>query len=83
MAIFMGVMPGVFLKPMEPAVAKTVREVLPSNTIRNADSQAPGLRPQASGVSAPGTENLHDDSAASGLRPEALSLRPGASSGGR
>jgi NADH-quinone oxidoreductase subunit M len=39
MAIIMGVVPGVFLKPMEPAVAKTVRHVLPANTIRNADAE--------------------------------------------
>jgi NADH-quinone oxidoreductase subunit M len=45
MAIFMGVMPGVFLKPMEPAVTKTVRHVLPANTMRNTEANpasAPG-----------------------------------------
>jgi hypothetical protein len=41
----MGVMPGVFLKPMEPAVTKTVRHVLPANTMRNTEANsasAPG-----------------------------------------
>jgi len=32
MAIFMGVAPGVFLKPMEPAVRKTIEHVRPSQT---------------------------------------------------
>jgi NADH-quinone oxidoreductase subunit M len=76
MAIFMGVMPGVFLKPMEPAVAKTVREVLPSNTIRNADRQAPG-RLRAEGASA----SLAEASAEAGPRPTAQGS-PEATSGG-
>jgi len=76
MAIFMGVLPGVFLKPMEPAVAKTVREVLPSSTIRNADNEAQGQRPRAQedlAPAAPGT-------------PSALGHGPGAvglTAGGR
>jgi NADH-quinone oxidoreductase subunit M len=36
MAIFMGVLPGVFLKPMEPAVRKTVERIVSRNRPANA-----------------------------------------------
>ena len=32
MAIFMGVVPGLFLKPMEPAVRKTIEHIRPQAT---------------------------------------------------
>jgi hypothetical protein len=38
MAIFMGVFPGVFLKPMEPAVRRTVESVVGSGRPANADA---------------------------------------------
>ena len=50
MAVIMGVVPNVFLKPMEPAVAKTIRHVVPANTMRNTENQAPGLGPRATGL---------------------------------
>jgi hypothetical protein len=40
MAIFMGVLPGVFLKPMEPAVKKTVASVVRTNTPANTSAGA-------------------------------------------
>src|ERR1041384_988251 len=43
MAIFMGVMPGVFLKPMEPAVKRTVESIVGSGRPANALAQpSPG-----------------------------------------
>jgi NADH-quinone oxidoreductase subunit M len=36
MAIFMGVAPGVFLKPMEPAVRKTLEQIVPNTAPANA-----------------------------------------------
>ena len=48
MAIFMGVVPGVFLKPMEASVRKTIEHVVPTGPA-NARGRAPGPRPQASG----------------------------------
>ncbi len=36
MAVFMGVMPGIFLKPMEPAVKKTVERIVGTNRPLNA-----------------------------------------------
>ena len=45
MAIFMGVVPGVFLRPMEASVRKTIEHVLPTGPA-NARDRAPGLRPK-------------------------------------
>ena len=36
MAIFMGVAPGFFLKPMEPAIRKTIAQIIPSTAPANA-----------------------------------------------
>jgi NADH-quinone oxidoreductase subunit M len=36
MSIFMGVAPGVFLKPMEPAVRKTIEQIVPNTAPANA-----------------------------------------------
>ncbi len=47
-AIFMGVVPGLFLKPMEASVKRTVEHVVGSGTA-NAKNQAPGPRPQGRG----------------------------------
>jgi len=41
MAIFMGVFPQVFLKPMEPAVKKTVERVVGTAGLRNTSAQRP------------------------------------------
>jgi NADH-quinone oxidoreductase subunit M len=46
MAIFMGVAPGVFLKPMEPAVRKTIEHIVPNTSPANAGaSDRPADRP--------------------------------------
>jgi NADH-quinone oxidoreductase subunit M len=72
-AIFMGVVPGVFLKPMEASVKRTVEHVVGS--ARNAralgDDQAPGLGPQAPALTdAPGNAALiSGDAPAAGKRP--------------
>jgi NADH-quinone oxidoreductase subunit M len=49
MAIFMGVLPGVFLKPMEPAVRKTIEEVRPAagRPVNTERDPAQGPRPRA------------------------------------
>jgi NADH-quinone oxidoreductase subunit M len=39
MAIFMGVAPGVFLRPMEPAIRKTIAQIVPSTAPANADRE--------------------------------------------
>jgi hypothetical protein len=69
MAIVMGIVPGMFLKPMEPAVRKTIEEVRPAggrpvNTERLLD---PGPGPGAHGAGEP-----------TGMRvsPRALGLGP-------
>ena len=49
MAIFMGVLPGVFLKPMEPAVKKTVASVVRTNSPANT-SAAPAAPKTAESV---------------------------------
>jgi NADH-quinone oxidoreductase subunit M len=51
-AIFMGVVPGVFLKPMEPAVRKTLQQVVGTNAPINAKVPAPSLRPAATDTEA-------------------------------
>jgi NADH-quinone oxidoreductase subunit M len=73
MAIFMGVVPGVFLKPMEPAVVKTVREVLPANTIRNAKHPATDAGRQAQG---PGPTAQADQASVPPDTPQALGPGP-------
>jgi NADH-quinone oxidoreductase subunit M len=45
MAVFMGVVPGVFLQPMEPAVRKTIQQVIGAGSA-NAREQAPGAGPR-------------------------------------
>jgi NADH-quinone oxidoreductase subunit M len=50
-AIYMGIAPGVFLRPMEASVKKTVEHVVGSGQPQNADQLAPGPRPLASGRS--------------------------------
>jgi NADH-quinone oxidoreductase subunit M len=52
MAIVMGVVPGVFLKPMEASVRKTIAHIVPTgpaNARNVAAPQSPSPRPQASG----------------------------------
>ena len=82
MAIFMGVVPGVFLRPMEPAVRKTIQQVLgPASA--NVRDQAPGLGTQsptatAEGQRPAGDVNLPHERGrplAVGLRPLANTLR--------
>jgi NADH-quinone oxidoreductase subunit M len=41
MAIFMGVAPSIFLRPMEPAVRKTLQEIVGTGIPINAQSAAP------------------------------------------
>ena len=48
MAIFMGVVPGVFLKPMEPAVRKTLQQVIGAPADEYGQSPGP-TRPKAQG----------------------------------
>ncbi len=48
MAIFMGVVPGVFLEPMEPAVRKTLQQVI------GAPAMNTGPRPRANKAQGPG-----------------------------
>jgi len=69
MAVFMGVLPGVFLKPMEPAVRKTVEHVVGTTGRSNAEGrpQTPGLRPQPDIVL---RAEVPPKPAARGLRPE-------------
>jgi NADH-quinone oxidoreductase subunit M len=62
MAIFMGVFPGVFLKPMEPSVKRTVEQIVGSSAPAAADVE-PGARPLALGTSSqpdpvPGAQSL-------------------------
>ena len=47
MAIFMGVMPGVFLRPMEPAVRKVVQHIVGGASAMNVGNRAPGAAPTA------------------------------------
>jgi NADH-quinone oxidoreductase subunit M len=68
MTIFMGVVPGVFLKPMEPAVRKTLQQIVGTNAPINA-GQASGLRPLASVNEAPGTQTSPSEGRA--LKPDA------------
>ena len=55
MAIFMGVLPGVFLKPMEPAVRKAVTQIVGTSAPVNTEARlAPGdPKPDAGGEAAP------------------------------
>jgi NADH-quinone oxidoreductase subunit M len=81
-AIFMGVVPGVFLKPMEASVKRTVEHVVGSGSA-NAKDQAPGLRPQASAGPDLGARPSPGAPALSGRMksprpPGALGLGPGA-----
>jgi NADH-quinone oxidoreductase subunit M len=46
-AIFMGVVPGVFLRPMEPAVRRTVERIVGTGEPMNAEGGAAGDRPKA------------------------------------
>jgi hypothetical protein len=54
MAIFMGVLPNVFLKPMEPAVRRTVEMIVPAN--RPANTGAVPLPAPNAGAGASGSE---------------------------
>ncbi len=87
MAIFMGVVPGLFLKPMEPAVRKTIEHIRPQatapiNTQSGTDrfdrtngsgpAAALGARPALNSAA---TRGLHP---ASGARPALISAHPGA-----
>jgi NADH-quinone oxidoreductase subunit M len=81
MAIFMGVVPGVFLKPMEPAVRRTIEHIrpqasLPVNTERHAPAPAPGGEVAPAPAGAPGAP----DRPAADRAPAADTLRhiPGA-----
>jgi NADH-quinone oxidoreductase subunit M len=74
-AILMGVVPNLFLKPMEPAVRKTIEQVRPlsvprrpvnTELLKDPTGQAEGQRPKAEGIPEPATS----------LRPTAFGLRP-------
>jgi NADH-quinone oxidoreductase subunit M len=53
MAVFMGVVPGLFLKPMEPAVRRTVERIVGTNRALNAAAPAvPGTVAQGAVVAA-------------------------------
>jgi hypothetical protein len=67
MAIFMGVFPTVFLKPMEPAVRKTVERVTGRSYAERPDAAGRGSRSASRG---------------SGLAGPAASSRPPAASAG-
>jgi NADH-quinone oxidoreductase subunit M len=56
MAIFMGVAPGVFLKPMEPAIRRTLEHIVP----------APATAPANAGTAEPATPPAGDVAAVSG-----------------
>jgi len=86
MAIFMGVVPGLFLKPMEPAVRKTIEHIRPQATapintqsgtdrFERGNGSGPafafGARPPLSS----GNESGPAD--AGGARPALASARPG------
>ena len=67
MAIFMGVFPGVFLRPMEPAIRKTIERIVPNTAPANAGTiDRPADR---DGVTAEGTADV----AAAGTGAQALS----------
>jgi NADH-quinone oxidoreductase subunit M len=84
MAIVMGVVPNLFLKPMEPAVRKTIEQVRPLSVPRrpvNTELLLPGDQAQGPRPKAQGGDQASDPSAAGiGARPQlgpgALGLRP-------
>jgi NADH-quinone oxidoreductase subunit M len=84
MAIVMGVVPNVFLRPMEPAVRKTIEQVRPLSVPRRPVNtellvpvdQAQGLRPKAqegSGSQGPASREIEPENQ---LGPSAYGLRP-------
>jgi NADH-quinone oxidoreductase subunit M len=77
MSIFMGVLPGVFLRPMEPAVRKVVEDIVGTNRPGNARREAsPAEAPAAAPVPAASIANAAPTaSAVSAARPSSLSVR--------
>ncbi len=80
MAIFMGVVPGVFLRPMEPAVRKTVQAVVglrvPANTEAAPLPPLPPLQPGAPGAPASADAAPNPvDRARDGAAPAAVRIR--------
>jgi hypothetical protein len=79
-AILMGVVPNLFLKPMEPAVRKTIEQVRPLSVPRRPVNtelmlgQAEGRRPKAEDGS--GSSGSTQPAAGQPLRPSASGLRP-------
>jgi NADH-quinone oxidoreductase subunit M len=74
MAIVMGVVPGVFLKPMEPSVTATVRRLTPDRRPANAQVPSPGP-PRAQGQFQADAVTLPGHSL-NRLPPLPLGLRP-------
>jgi hypothetical protein len=73
MAIFMGVLPGLFLKPMEPAVKKTVAAVVRSGGPANTGIAPAGPRPAESVTGSAANGNTHP--ASSARRPANVGTR--------
>jgi hypothetical protein len=68
-ALFMGIVPGVFLKPIEPAVRRTLSEIVVSSSPLNA-ARLPAAAPHAAATAAA-------PASTSGVTP-ALSAAPAA-----
>jgi NADH-quinone oxidoreductase subunit M len=75
MAIFMGVAPNVFLKPMEPAIRKTLREIVGTTAPINAHKPPSNFELQTSHFEAPQNPAPPDPRAVSKVRSSKLEVR--------